>query len=96
MQVIQLFKTYWFVMGLGGCAFFGEGLFMVGYDYYYCDRVWHSTFLQASPLVLVGLAMILTAAGIKKLEDRLNQLEARRQDDKQFDATPSAMTVLTR
>lgn len=61
MQLVQIVKTSWFLMGFGGCAGFGSGLFMVGLNYYYCGTVWHSTFLQASLPMLFGLVMIMTA-----------------------------------
>ena len=87
MQLVQIVKTSWFLMGFVGCACFGSGLLMLALNYYYCGRIWHSTFLQASSLMLVGLVMIMTADAIKKIEDRLRKLEARQQGEKQFDAS---------
>jgi hypothetical protein len=84
---MRLLRTKWFMMGVAGCGIFVFGLIEVG-QYYYMTRVLHlwaqGAYLLAigAPAFLLGIVTIMTADAIKRIEDRLNRLEARQQGDK--------------
>jgi hypothetical protein len=77
----------WFLMMIAGFIILVYGLEVTG-QYYYMTRVLHEwaqsiiVLTEGTTALLLGAVTIMTAAAIRKIDKRLNQLEARQQDDK--------------
>jgi hypothetical protein len=84
---MKLLRTSWFLMMIAGFIILVYGLEVTG-QYYYMTRVLHEwaqsiiVLTEGTTALLLGAVTIMTAAAIRKIDKRLNQLEARQQDDK--------------